>query len=371
MNIELTKIKVSDLFDGYVDNNEEGVRGYHGLLDIRPAYQREFCYNDKQRAAVIDTIIKGFPLNTMYWVRTNDGTFELLDGQQRTLSICQFMNREFSVEVTDGIPKYFDPEDALGQKILNYELMVYVCDGEPSERLDWFRTINIAGEELTDQELLNINYIGSWLTDAKRKFSKTGCIAYKCANKYIKGSPIRQEYLETAIRWISNDNISSYMAEHQQDVNANELWLYFNGVIEWVKTTFGENNYRKEMCGIDWGLLYRKYHNNIYDAKHMEERVNELMSNEEVTDKKGVYEYVLSGEDKELARKLSKRQFSERDKRTVYERQKGICAITGEHYPIEEMEADHIIPWWNGGITTIDNLQMVWKHANRLKGGNI
>lgn len=256
------------------------------------------------------------------------------------------------------------------EQILNYQLFIYICsNGTETEKLDWFRTINIAGEKLTEQELLNINYMGQWLTDAKRRFSKTNCVAFKLANKYVKGSPIRQEFLETALSWINNGDVAGYMSKHQHDVNANELWLYFQSVIEWVKATFGEKNYRKEMLGLNWGDLYNRYHNNMYDAAAVEKRVNELMANEEVTEKKGVYEYILSGEDEELACKLSKRIFSNADKRTAYEKQNGICPITGERLPIEDMQADHIVPWWKGGTTTLSNLQMISKTANKRKGG--
>lgn len=364
MKIELTKVKVSELFDGFVDNNEEGVRGFHGLLDIRPPYQREFVYNDKQRDAVIDTINKGFPLNTMYWVKNGDGTYELLDGQQRTLSICQYLNGEYSIN-SKAFHNLYPSERA---KIENYELMVYVCEGDEVERLDWFRTINIAGERLTEQELLNINYIGPWLSDAKRKFSKTNCVAYKLGNKYVKGSPIRQEYLETALVWISGGKAADYMSEHQHDATATELWNHFQNVISWVEDMFP--SYRKEMLGLDWGGLYGKYHGNKYDPAELERRVSDLMANDEVTDKKGVYEYVLSGEDSSLARKLSKRTFSEREKRAAYERQKGICPICGERHDYGEMEGDHIVPWWKGGATTPDNLQMLCKRCNATKGGN-
>lgn len=310
----------------------------------------------------------------MYWVKNEDGTYELLDGQQRTLSICEYVVGNFSMEFTKGVEQAFhNLTDEEQDQILDYELMVYVCEGNESERLDWFRTINIAGEKLTDQELLNINYIGPWLTDAKRKFSKTNCVAYKLGHKFVKGAPIRQEYLETALSWISGGNIANYMSKHQHDVNANELWLYYNNVINWVVSTFGldtnPKNYRKEMLGLNWGYLYNIYHANMYDANEIEVRVNELMSNEEVTEKKGVYEYILSGENEDVACKLSKRIFSETDKRTAYERQKGICPITGESLPIEEMQADHIVPWWKGGTTTLSNLQMISKTANARKGG--
>ena len=374
MKIKLQQIKVRDLVNGYVNNDEEGVVGYGGRLNIRPAFQREFVYNEKQQKAVIDTVVKGYPLNTMYWVHNEDDTFELLDGQQRTLSICEFVEGNFSMEFSKGVEQAFhNLTDDEQNAILDYELMVYVCDGNERERLEWFRTINIAGEKLTDQELLNINYIGSWLSDAKRKFSKTNCVAFKLGRKFVKGLPIRQDYLETALSWISGGNITNYMATHQHDVNANELWLYFNSVITWIETTFAldtnPKNYRKEMLGLNWGDLYNRFRNNMYDAQAIEKRVNELMANEEVTDKKGVYEYILSGENEDMACKLSKRTFSDADKRTAYERQNGICPITGEYLPITEMQADHIIPWWKGGTTTLSNLQMISKTANARKGG--
>ena len=376
MKINLQQIKVRDLVKGYINNDEEGVVGYDGRLNIRPAFQREFVYNEKQQKSVIDTVVKGYPLNTMYWVHNEDDTFELLDGQQRTLSICEFIVGNFSMEFTKGVEQYFhNLTDDEQNAILDYELMVYVCEGNERERLEWFRTINIAGEKLTDQELLNINYIGSWLSDAKRKFSKTNCVAFKLGRKFVKGLPIRQDYLETALSWISGGNITNYMSTHQHDINANELWLYFNSVITWIETTFAldtnPKNYRKEMLGLNWGDLYNRFRNNMYDAKAIEKRVNELMANEEVTDKKGVYEYILSGENEDMACKLSKRTFSDADKRTAYERQNGICPITGEYLPITEMQADHIIPWWKGGTTTLSNLQMISKTANARKSGRI
>ena len=374
MKIELHNIKVRQLVDGYVNSNEDGVVGYGGKLNIRPPYQREFVYNEVQQRAVIDTIMKGFPLNTMYWVKNDEETYELLDGQQRTMSICEFVEGNFSIDLGDNITKYFhNLTDDEQNKILDYELIIYFCEGNENERLNWFRTINIAGEKLTNQELLNINYIGSWLSDAKRKFSKTNCVAYKLGSKFVHGSPIRQEYLETVLKWISGGKVCEYMSAHQKDPNANELWLYYQNVISWVIATFGldttPKNYRKEMLGLNWGELYNKYHKNIYEADKIEVKVNELMSNDEVTDKKGVYEYILSGEDENLACKLSKRTFSNADKRTAYERQKGICPITNVYVPFEDMQADHIIPWWKGGTTTLDNLQMINKTANARKSG--
>jgi hypothetical protein len=367
MKIDRITIKVSDVANGFSDNDEQGVIAYGGKLNVRPAYQREFVYNDKKRNAVIDTIDKGFPLNVMYWAKNDDGTFEVLDGQQRTISFCQYVNGMFSIN-----DRFFhNLTNDEKEKILNYDLDIYICDGSDKERLDWFRTINISGEKLTDQELLNINYTGEWLSDAKRKFSKTGCVAYKVGSKYVKGSTIRQEYLETALSWISNGNVADYMAKHQHDIDANELWLYFNNVIEWVKTTFDEKNYRKEMHGLNWGMLYNVYHNNTYNANELEAKIKALMEDDEVTEKKGVYEYVLSGCSEDLAKKLSKRIFSNSDKRTAYERQNGICPICGNHYEYNEMVGDHIVPWFRGGKTILDNLQMVCSKCNTGKGGKM
>lgn len=363
---------IKEISSGFISDEDYGVIGFSGRLNIRPAYQREFVYKDKQRDAVINTIMKGFPLNVMYWAENEDGTFEVLDGQQRTISFCQFVRGDFSIEL-DGNPMYFhNLTNEEQNRILSYPVDIYICEGNDKERLDWFRTINIAGEKLTEQELLNINYTGKWLTDAKKKFSKNNCTAYKIGNKFVKGSPIRQEYLETALDWISDGNIANYMAEHQHDDNASDLWLFFTQVINWVETIFNTDRYyRKEMCGLNWGKLYKTYKGNSYDSEVLEQKIHSLMENEEVTDKKGVYEYVLSGELEEIARKLSKRAFSVADKRTAYEKQGGICVLCGEKHPFEEMEGDHIIPWWRGGKTTLDNLQMICKKCNGQKSGKM
>ena len=228
MKIELKEITVKDLFDGYVDNHDEGVVGYGGRLDIRPPYQREFVYKDEQRNAVIDTLRKNYPLNVMYWaVRDNGnfGVFEVIDGQQRTISICQYVKGNFSFK-----DLYFhNLQDDQQKQVLDYKLTVYLCTGNDSEKLEWFKTINIAGAELTDQELRNAVYSGSWVTDAKRYFSKRNCAAYGIGNKYLSGSAIRQEYLETAIKWLGGgkQKIETYMGQHQHDKNAEPLWKYF------------------------------------------------------------------------------------------------------------------------------------------------
>ena len=350
------QVTIGQVANGYIDNNEEGVVGFNGQLNIRPKYQREFVYSDAKRDKVLDTIMKGLPLNIMYWAKNEDNTFEVLDGQQRTISFCQYVKGDYSINDN----KYFHNLTAEERnKILNYELMVYVVEGSDKERLDWFRTINIASEPLTDQELLNINYTGSWLNDAKKKFSKPKCNAYNLANKYVKGSAIRQEYLELALKWICSymgiKDIAQYMAVHQHDNNANDLWLHFSKVIEWVKVTFP--TYRTEMKGLDWGRLYAEFGNNSYDTDELEKKISKLMADEDVTSNKGVYEYVLSNCTREKV--LSVRVFSDKDKRTKYEQQNGICPICGKHFKEEEMQGDHIVEWVNGGKTTLDNLQMV------------
>lgn len=378
MKQKVTTIKVRDLVNGYSSSEENGVRGYDGKLDIRPPYQRELVYKDAQQKAVIETILEDCCLNLFQWSDNGDGTYELLDGQQRTLSICKYINGDFNY---NGLGFINQPTD-IKEKILDFEIIVNIVKGEQSERLKWFEKINVAGEPLSRQELRNATYVGKWLSDAKDYFSKNGCAAFNKASYLIekKLSPIRQEYLELAIKWIthskSDDAIRDYMAKHQFDENANELKEYFCKVIDWVEDTFDIRNnfpkgyYRTEMRGLDWGTLYEKYHNNTYNPQVLENKVAELMANEEVTNKKGIYEYVLSNESEDVARALSNRTFSERDKRTKYEQQKGICPICGEWHDIKEMEGDHIIPWWKGGTTTFDNLQMLCKKCNGKKSGS-
>jgi len=359
MKIHLKEVTVKELTDGFLDNAEAGVVAYGGKLDVRPPYQREFIYKDKQRDAVIDTVRKNYPLNVMYWAVREDGHFEVIDGQQRTLSICQYVNGDFSIE---GLA-FHNLKDDQQDQILGYKLMIYLCSGTDSERLEWFRTINIAGEELTDQELRNAVYAGPWTADAKRYFSKTGCAAYGLASDYLRGSPIRQEYLETAIAWRSDGDIEGYMSEHQHDKNATPLWHYFQSVINWVKTTFPK--YRKEMKGIDWGGLYNKFQGKPFDTDKLEKHVGKLMMDDDVERKSGVYPYVLDGDE----RHLNIRAFSDNMKREAYERQKGVCVKCKKSFHLEEMEGDHIKPWHEGGKTNAANCQMLCKEDNRRKSG--
>ena len=360
MNIELKEITVRELTEGFEDNAENGVVGYGGKLDIRPPYQREFIYKDKQRDAVIDTVNKSYPLNVMYWAVREDGNFEVIDGQQRTISLCQYVNGDFSF-MFRGFDNLQNDEQ---EKILNYKLMVYVCSGTDSEKLEWFKTINIAGEKLTEQELRNAVYSGSWVSDAKRHFSKTGCPAFRIGSDYINGSPIRQEYFETAIDWISNGNIEVYMSNHQHDPNASALWRYFQDVITWVEATFTTKR-SKFMKGVNWGKLYNKYKDVVYDTKAIEEETVSLILDDDVTKKSGIYPYILTRDEKYV----SIRSFTDPTKHKIYEQQKGICVKCTEHFSLNDMEADHITPWSLGGKTTEENCQMLCKNCNRTKSG--
>ena len=362
MQIDQLRVTVGELCSGYFNDAEEGVRGYDDRLDIRPRYQREFVYKDAQRDEVVRTVMKGLPLNVMYWCRTGEDSYELLDGQQRTVSVCEYVDGSFSVD-----DKYFYnlPGD-VKKRFLDYELFVYVCDGTDSEKLDWFRIINIAGEKLTDQELRNAVYAGSWTADAKRYFSKTGCAAGALAGDYLKGSSIRQDYLETALSWIAareGTTIEGYMAAHQDDPSAVHLWNYFRSVIDWVQAVFPK--VRREMKGLPWGLYFNEHESRTdLDPKKLESEIQRLLGDEDVTRKAGVYEYLLTGDE----RKLSIRAFDRRDALAAYERQGHRCAICGKPFEFEDMHADHITAWSKGGHTTPDNCQMLCRDCNLKKG---
>lgn len=380
MKVELERIKVRDLFEGYEDNDDLGVRAYRGRLDVRPPYQREFVYKDKQRDAVMETLRRGFPLNVMYWAVQGDGTFEVIDGQQRTISICQYVTGDFSIDVDGHQLAFHNLQGDQQEQILDYELMVYRCTGTDSEKLGWFKTINIAGEKLTDQELRNAVFHGPWVSAAKKYFSKNGCPAYAIASDYLSGSPIRQEYLETAIEWINCGEVEAYMRDHQHDSNANELWLYFQGVINWVEATFPKK--RSQMKSVKWGPLHPIYKSATLDPAKLEERVNALMSDTDVKRKVGVYEFVLGGEsDTKL---IEVRVFDEKTKLAAYGRQTEvakaagtsncpICAAGGNNnaeriYESTEMDADHVTAWTKGGATDISNCEMLCISHNRAKG---
>lgn len=361
MKIELHEIPVREVAEGYVDSAENGVRGYGGRLNIRPAFQREFIYRDRQRDEVIRTVRRNFPLNVMYWVKAADGGYEVLDGQQRTISLCQYVQGDFSIDHL-GFANLTSDEQ---RQILDYPLMVYVCEGSDREKLDWFRIINIAGERLTDQELRNAVYAGEWLHEAKKYFSKTGCPAAQVADRYLAGSAIRQDYLETVLGWIAakeGREIEDYMAAHQHDTNCNELWLYFQGVVNWVDATF-PNTRVKLMKGLDWGLYFNRFGTVAQDPAQLERRLVALLDDEDVTNQRGIYAYLLDGD----ARHLSIRAFTPRMARTAYERQRGVCPKCGKSFALESMQADHITPWSKGGRTVAENCQMLCADCNRRK----
>lgn len=375
MEIELKKVSVRELTEGYEDNEELGVRGYGGQLDIRPQYQREFIYDEKKRAAVITTIKQGFPLNVMYWATRDvdaDVPFEVMDGQQRTISICQYVNGDFAYEF-----QYFHnlTEDEKKQ-ILDYELMIYVCTGTPKEKLNWFETINIAGERLTSQELKNAVFAGPFVSDAKRYFSKTNCPAYNMGRYLMTGSPIRQDYLETAIKWIaefqeinSKDPVRSYMAEHQHDSNASLLWQHFSAVITWVTSTFDVKKRKDIMKGVNWGKLYKDFGHMIPDKAAIDKEIGQLIIDSEVQNKKGICSYVLTRDEHDLGL----RAFPDDIKLEVYERQHHHCANPecpnkDIEFEFAEMEGDHITPWRDHGRTVIENCQMLCRDCNRRKG---
>ena len=375
MRITEMKITVKQLCEGYADDGDDGVFGYGGRLCIRPSFQRSFVYRDKQRDAVIDTVRKGFPLNVMYWSKVGPDSYEVLDGQQRTISLGQYCNKDFPVKINGNDKFFHNLTDTERKQIEDYELMIYICEGTEDEKLEWFKVINIAGETLTAQELLNATYTGPWLADAKNYFSKRNCVAGAMGEGYIKGNPIRQDYLEKALRWIADrDGLESgqmYMAIHQHDADANDLWLYYQSVINWAKMLFP--NKRKGITDAqEWGLLYNKYHNRQYNFNKLEADIQRLLMDDDVTKNAGIIPYILSDRTSHDEKTLSIRTFTEAQKRRAYERQGHRCpfclknGITTE-YAYEEMQGDHIIPWSRGGRTVEDNLQMLCRKCNNSK----
>ena len=377
MKINMIKVPVKELIQNYSEDDQTSrVRAWGGKLDVRPEYQREYVYSDDKRDAVINTILKGFPLNIMYFVDRKDGTYEVLDGQQRIISICRYAMNQFSVKIpsasggfnTVNRPNLFD-EDA--KKFEDYELQVYICEGTDKEKLEWFQIINIAGEELEVQEIRNAIYHSAWLTDAKSLFSRRNCVVNKKYGKYLAGDYIRQKFLETAFTWHADyegitgkDAVVDYMQQHRQDKNADELWRYFESVFDWVESTFGK--YDKTMKGVKWGLLYNQHKDDKLDVGDIQKRIPELMADKEVQKKSGIYEYLLTGEEKVL----SLRTFDEDEKLTMYHRQGGKCAICGKPFDIKDMHGDHVKPWSKGGRTTIDNGQMLCVTCNLAKSNH-
>ena len=370
MKIKPTTVLVKDLCKNYEDKRDLGVYAYNGKLDIRPPYQREWVYGDKERNLVIDTVRKGFPLNSMYWADIGNDKYEVIDGQQRIISICEYVEGNFSIKWDEEILTYHNLKEKK-IKIDNYPLQVYICSGTEDEKLDWFRTINIAGKTLEPQELRNATYRGPWVSHAKTIFSKQNCAAYGLANKYINAKLNRQGYLEKAIRWISNDklnnsieqfdeNIKNYMADHQHDQNADELWKFFQKVINWVEENFEIHN--KEVSYIDWGIYYKLFKDKKFRSEEIKKKVQKYIMDDDVEKKSGIYPYILTGEEKYL----NIRAFSQAIKLKVFTKQKGKCNKCKKEFKIEDMEADHIKSWVNGGRTTEDNCQMLCVKDHKL-----
>ena len=373
MTIKQMEVTVGEITKGYIDNEEQGVRGYNGLLDIRPPYQREFIYDEKEQQAVITTVLKGYPLNVMYWVRRSEDAecpYEVMDGQQRTLSLCEYVAGKFSYDFKN----FFNQPVDIQKRILDYKLTIYVCEGEASEKLEWFKTINIAGKALNEQEINNVIYAGPFLSDAKKHFSKKNCGAYRLGKDLVNGSPDRQDFLKKALSWLADhetrngkpQTIVDYMAQHQHDHTALPLWTYFQNVLHWAISTFNMKKFKNIMKGLDWAKLYDLYHEKDLDIKAIEKKVSELMmdAKDEIQKPQGIIPYVLTGDE----HYLDLRTFSDKVKLAVWEKQNHKCALCGKEFDYVFMEGDHITPWRDGGRTTIENCQMLCREYNRRKG---
>lgn len=372
MTIKQIEVTVGDIARGYINNEEQGVRGYGGQLDIRPPYQREFIYNENEQQAVISTVLKGYPLNVMYWVRRSEDAecpYEVMDGQQRTLSLCEYVDGKFAYEFKN----FFNQPADIQKLILDYPLTIYLCEGEPSEKLEWFKTINIAGKPLNEQEINNAVYAGPFVTDAKRHFSKSNCGAYRLGKDLVNGTPIRQEFLKKALEWMAEhetregkpQSVVGYMAEHQHDPNANNLWTYFQNVLNWTITNFDLKKFKKIMKGLNWALYYDKYHSTTLDTADLASRISKLILDSDVQKQMGIIPYVLTGDE----RHLDLRGFPDDIKLAVWEKQHHICPSCQKEFDYEFMEGDHITPWREGGRTVIENCQMLCRECNRRKGG--
>lgn len=383
LNIDLT---VEKICEGFVYNEYEGkgLFGLAGKLTIQPEYQRNYIYADgKKDVAVIHSLLKGYPIGLIYFTKVAEDKYEILDGQQRITSIGRFLTGKFPIIGTDGIPRYFSglAED-LQKKILETKLTIYECSGTESEIKEWFKTINIGGVPLNEQELSNAIHSGPFVTLAKAEFSNSQNALIQKWSAYIRGDVKRQDYLRTALSWVSKGNIDDYMSRHRYDTNITELKVYFNSVIDWVSSVFID--VEPEMRGLNWGDLYEKYHTNAYDPNAISTTINELLheSDNIVKNRKGVFEYVLGGcIDTRL---LDIRIFDDITKRRVYDKQTAdakarnisncpLCSIGNDNnkqriYKLKEMEADHVTAWSNGGATDISNCTMLCITHNRAKG---
>lgn len=386
MNTTLrTDLTVRDICEGFMYNELEGkgLFGWSGRLTIQPEYQRNYIYADGNKdVAVIESILKDYPLGLIYFTQVCDDRYEVLDGQQRITSIGRYITNKLAVKI-NGMETYFDGLDkVLQEKIMNYSLLIYVCEGEEPEIKQWFETINIAGVPLKPQELLNAIYSGRFVTAAKEVFSNSLNSNMQKWQCYINGDPKRQDILHTALKWVAKgeDSVSRYMSEHRQEDNIREMQLYFDSVIEWVKNIFGSP--RSEMKGLEWGELYEKYHAVSYNQVAIRKRVSELYADECVTRKRGIFEYVLGGEQNPVL--LEIRMFEKSDIKTLYERQTQQANADGTSncpmcsqmensnrnriYKLAEMDADHVSAWSKGGKTDISNCQLLCKTHNRMKG---
>ena len=378
-----TDITINDICKGFTYNELEGkgLYGLSGKLTIQPEYQRNYIYADGTRdVAVIESILKGYPLGILYFVKTGEDTFEVLDGQQRITSFGRYVIGKFAVKV-DGMENYFSGlNEDLQQKILNTKLLIYECEGTETEIKEWFKTINIAGIPLNEQELLNAIYSGRFVTEAKREFSNSQNSNVQKWKAYVKGDVKRQDFLSCALDWVSNDEKEKYMSEHRNSDNINELKTYFTTVIDWISGIF--KSVEKEMCGLKWGELYEKYGKNPYNPDEVDKKIKELYADGSVKKRSGIFEYILGGcVDIKL---LEIRVFEDRDKRIVYENQTKLanenqlsncplCAISDNAnktriWKLSEMDADHVTAWSKGGVTDISNCQMLCITHNRAKG---
>ena len=380
----LTDLTVDDICRGFVYNELEGkgLFGWDGKLVIQPEYQRNYIYADgKKDVAVIDSLLKGYPLGLIYFVKVGDDRYEVLDGQQRITSFGRFVRGKFPVVDAEGMPHYFDGLNAEEQgRILGSKLTIYVCEGAETESKEWFKTINIAGVPLVEQELLNAIYSGPFVTAAKEVFSNSGNSMMQKWKCYVAGDEQRQKILETALKWVSGGEVQDYMGRHRFDKDCRELKTCFTSVIDWIDGVF--KGVKDEMCGLEWGRLYETYRKTAYNPEKVWRRVEELYGDEFVTDRRGIFEYVLGGEKE--TRLLNVRVFSDKEKKQVYARQTAdaekrgvsncpLCAVGHEAsakriWKIGEMDADHVTAWSKGGATDISNCQMLCKTHNRAKG---
>jgi Protein of unknown function DUF262/HNH endonuclease len=385
MNTTLrTDITIKDICEGFIYNELEGkgLFGLSGTLTIQPEYQRNYIYADGKRdVAVISSILKGYPLGLIYFNKINKDSLEVLDGQQRITSFGRFVTNKFAIKDENGMEQYFSGiATDKQQKILNAKLLIYECEGEESEIKEWFRTINIAGVPLNNQELLNAVYSGPFVTLGKEEFSNSQNANIQKWSAYVSGSANRQEYLERALEWVSKDNVGDYMSKHRFDKNITELKNYFTSVIDWISTVF--TDVESEMKGLEYGRLYETYSKKPYNSKTVSEQVKKLYADPYIKSRKGVFEYILGGStDTKL---LEVRVFDEATKKSTCAKQtteaekKGIsncsyCAIGHDAnktkiWKLAEMDADHVTAWSKGGATDNKNCEMLCKSHNRAKG---